>query len=196
MKAPVVLWEAIVARTQAPSMRRPQLPKGKQGKGKSEKRISISRIQSDIQAPAARYARPLSLPPVNRMASTVLTQTRIDKWLWAARMFKTRTLATTAVDGGTVHLNGMRVKPAREVKIGDQVRISTEAGERELIVRAIGERRGSAPQLSCSTKRLPRALPAAKPLPRLISWASSRSASARAAPPSVTDARLDRWRSE
>ncbi|WP_417069053.1 RNA-binding S4 domain-containing protein [Niveibacterium terrae] len=80
------------------------------------------------------------------MASPNLTQTRIDKWLWAARMFKTRTLATTAVDGGTVHLNGVRVKPAREVKAGDRIRVSTETGERELIVVAIGERRGSAPE--------------------------------------------------
>ena len=46
---------------------------------------------------------------------------RLDKWLWAARFFKHRSLATEAVDGGKIQLNGIRVKPAKEVKIGDTV---------------------------------------------------------------------------
>ena len=48
---------------------------------------------------------------------------RLDKWLWAARFFKTRGLATTAVAGGKVHLNGTRAKPARPVQLGDELRI-------------------------------------------------------------------------
>ncbi|MBL8507482.1 MAG: RNA-binding S4 domain-containing protein, partial [Chitinimonas sp.] len=48
---------------------------------------------------------------------------RLDKWLWAARFFKTRSLAGTAIDGGHVHLNGERAKPARHLKPGDRLRI-------------------------------------------------------------------------
>jgi ribosome-associated heat shock protein Hsp15 len=53
-----------------------------------------------------------------------LTQLRIDKWLWAARFFKTRGVALEAITGGKVHLNNMRVKPAKKVNIGDNLVIS------------------------------------------------------------------------
>jgi ribosome-associated heat shock protein Hsp15 len=70
--------------------------------------------------------------------------TRIDKWLWAARFFKTRSLATDAVDGGKVRVNGERIKPARNVKIGDTVDIDNGATEWEVVVQAISDKRGSA----------------------------------------------------
>jgi len=57
---------------------------------------------------------------------------RIDKWLWAARFFKTRSMAAQAVTGGKVHVNGARIKPARPVQIGDELRI--RRGELEFIV--------------------------------------------------------------
>jgi ribosome-associated heat shock protein Hsp15 len=69
---------------------------------------------------------------------------RIDKWLWAARFFKTRSLAAQAVEGGRVRVNGERVKPAKEVKAGDAIVV--HIGELEWIVdvRALSARRGPA----------------------------------------------------
>jgi ribosome-associated heat shock protein Hsp15 len=69
---------------------------------------------------------------------------RIDKWLWAARFFKTRSLATQAVDGGRVRLNGERAKPSKEVKVGDRLAVHIGEFEWALTVRGIGERRGPA----------------------------------------------------
>jgi ribosome-associated heat shock protein Hsp15 len=69
---------------------------------------------------------------------------RLDKWLWAARFFKTRSLATEAVNGGKVELNGLRPKPSKDVKIGDQLRIRVGPFVHALTVRALSERRGPA----------------------------------------------------
>jgi ribosome-associated heat shock protein Hsp15 len=70
--------------------------------------------------------------------------TRVDKWLWAARFYKTRGLATEAVAGGRVHVNGERVKPAKDVREGDRVEITIDAMQRVLFVRALADKRGSA----------------------------------------------------
>jgi ribosome-associated heat shock protein Hsp15 len=69
---------------------------------------------------------------------------RIDKWLWAARFFKTRSMATDAVDSGKVRLNGDRIKPARGVKAGDTLDIDNGATEWEVVVQALSDKRGSA----------------------------------------------------
>ena len=69
---------------------------------------------------------------------------RIDKWLWAARFFKTRSMATDAVDGGKIRLNGERIKPARGVKIGDKLDIDNGSTEWEVVVDGLAEQRGSA----------------------------------------------------
>lgn len=69
---------------------------------------------------------------------------RLDKWLWAARFFKTRSLAIEAVNGGKVHCNGARVKPSREVRLGDRLEIRTGETERQVVVKALSDRRGPA----------------------------------------------------
>lgn len=69
---------------------------------------------------------------------------RIDKWLWAARFFKTRTLAAVAIDGGKVDVNEERAKRSRHVQAGDRVRLRQGPVEWSLIVRGVAERRGSA----------------------------------------------------
>ena len=69
---------------------------------------------------------------------------RLDKWLWAARFFKTRALASEAVSGGKVHRNGERVKPAQSLKIGDQLRIHRGGYEFVIEVTGLAEKRGSA----------------------------------------------------
>lgn len=70
---------------------------------------------------------------------------RIDKWLWAARLYKTRALASEEVGLGRVQLNGNDVKPARELKLGDRLRLRQGRLERELIVRGLSHQRGPAP---------------------------------------------------
>ena len=63
-----------------------------------------------------------------------VTGTRIDKWLWAARFFKTRELASKACELGRVTSNGVRAKPAREVKVGDMIQLEIETGRFEVEV--------------------------------------------------------------
>jgi ribosome-associated heat shock protein Hsp15 len=77
-------------------------------------------------------------------SSTDRDGVRIDKWLWAARFFKTRSLATEAVNGGKVELNGLRPKPSRDVKVGDRLRVRLGPFIHELTVRGLSDRRGPA----------------------------------------------------
>lgn len=74
-----------------------------------------------------------------------LPSTRIDKWLWAARFYKTRSQATEAVAGGKIEVNGDGAKPSKTVKPGDRIRVRIGPVEYLLTVKAIAERRGSAP---------------------------------------------------
>jgi ribosome-associated heat shock protein Hsp15 len=69
---------------------------------------------------------------------------RIDKWLWVARFFKTRSLAAQAVAGGKVQLNGARIKPARALKPGDELEIHKSGFEYQVRVVLLSERRGPA----------------------------------------------------
>ena len=69
---------------------------------------------------------------------------RLDKWLWAARFFKTRTLAHDAVDGGRVHLNGERTKPSRTPRIGDELTITRGQLRHVVVIRELSDHRASA----------------------------------------------------
>ena len=69
---------------------------------------------------------------------------RIDKWLWAARFFKTRSLASQAVEAGRAQVNGARVKPSKDVRPGDEVRVRAGDAEWVVVVRDVAERRASA----------------------------------------------------
>ena len=72
---------------------------------------------------------------------------RIDKWLWAARFYKTRNVAANAVDGGRVHVNGQRVKPSYRVKIDDVLRVTRADFKQEITVCGIAKQRRSASEV-------------------------------------------------
>ncbi|KGJ98117.1 ribosome-associated heat shock protein Hsp15 [Thalassotalea sp. ND16A] len=77
-------------------------------------------------------------------SSDNLTQVRLDKWLWAARFYKTRAIAKTMIDGGKVFYNGQRSKSSKAVTVGDKIRIRQGFDEKEVIVTAVAERRRDA----------------------------------------------------
>lgn len=74
------------------------------------------------------------------------TTQRIDKWLWGARFYKTRSLAVEAISGGKVHLNNNRIKPSRNIKPGDVLTISKPPYEHEITIIDLAKRRGPAPE--------------------------------------------------
>jgi ribosome-associated heat shock protein Hsp15 len=80
---------------------------------------------------------------------------RLDKWLWAARFFKTRALAAEAIDGGKVHLNGERVKRSKGLQVGDDVRVRLGPYEHRIIVRSTSDRRGPATVAATLYEELP-----------------------------------------
>lgn len=80
---------------------------------------------------------------------------RLDKWLWAARFFKTRSLAADAVAGGKVDVNGDRAKRARPLQPGDVVRVRLGQFEHEVVVRALSARRGSASEAAALYEETP-----------------------------------------
>lgn len=83
---------------------------------------------------------------------------RIDKWLWAARFYKTRGLAQDEIERGRVLLAGERVKPARLLRVGDELRVRTGDVERTVIVRGLSDRRGPAPQAQALYEETPESI--------------------------------------
>ena len=80
---------------------------------------------------------------------------RLDKWLWAARFYKTRSQATDAVDGGKVRLNGTAVKPAKEVKLGDRLQVRAGAQDWEVMVQGCNEQRRPAAEAGLLYRETP-----------------------------------------
>lgn len=83
---------------------------------------------------------------------------RLDKWLWAARFFKTRALATEAINAGHVEVDGVRAKPARQLKLGDELTIRKGSEEFVVHVRALSERRGPAGEAQLLYEETPESL--------------------------------------
>jgi len=107
----------------------------------------------------------------------LVDKVRVDKWLWAARFFKTRSLASRAVTGGHVHVNGARVKAARPVQPGDRLLIRRGEMEFTVIVQGLSEKRGPAPvarKLYAETAESIAAREAARDERRLIRAAAAR----------------------
>ena len=71
---------------------------------------------------------------------------RLDKWLWAARFYKTRSLAKAAIEGGKVHLGGQRVKVSKEISVGDTLQIRQGWDEKVIVVQALSDQRRGAPE--------------------------------------------------
>ncbi|HWV14799.1 MAG TPA: S4 domain-containing protein [Cellvibrio sp.] len=71
---------------------------------------------------------------------------RLDKWLWAARFFKTRALAKQAIDGGKVHCDGQRVKPSKDISVGITLSIRQDLDEKVVLVEALSDQRRGAPE--------------------------------------------------
>jgi ribosome-associated heat shock protein Hsp15 len=78
------------------------------------------------------------------MAESTSDRVRIDKWLWAARLAKTRPMAAEAVRGGHVELNGRRVPPGKRVAVGDRIELTIDGIPRSVVVHGLAERRGPA----------------------------------------------------
>lgn len=74
------------------------------------------------------------------------TKVRLDKWLWAARFFKTRSLAKQAIEGGKIHCDGQRVKPSKEISVGISLTIRQDLDEKIILVIALSDQRRGAPE--------------------------------------------------
>ena len=80
------------------------------------------------------------------MTTTELTRVRIDKWLWAARFYKTRSLAKQAIDGGKVHVDGARVKPSKDLQLDMRLTITQGHVQKTVLVTGLSEQRRGAPE--------------------------------------------------
>ena len=94
----------------------------------------------------------------NALEKESLDKCRLDKWLWAARFYKTRSLATEAIETGKIHVDGDRVKPAKEVKVGQVIHVRRKELEMEVAVKALSVIRKGAPEAALLYEETPASL--------------------------------------
>jgi len=82
----------------------------------------------------------------SKPSATPLTRVRLDKWLWAARFFKTRSMAKTAIEGGKVHCDGSRTKPSKEIEINTIIKLRQGFDEKTVLVTGLSDQRRGAPE--------------------------------------------------
>jgi ribosome-associated heat shock protein Hsp15 len=120
---------------------------------------------------------------------------RIDKWLWAARFFKTRALAAEAIAGGKVSMQGGRVKPARPLQVGDEISIRLGPFEHVVSVRALSARRGPASVAATLYEETPDSLAARQKLAEQLRIAPAALVYEEKGRPTKRDRReIERWR--
>jgi ribosome-associated heat shock protein Hsp15 len=120
---------------------------------------------------------------------------RLDKWLWAARFFKTRALAAEAIGGGKVTMRGDRVKPARPLQVGDEISIRLGPYEHVVRVRALSARRGPATVAATSYEETPQSVAARQKLADQLRLAPAALVYEDKGRPTKRDRReIERWR--
>src|SRR6185295_6324725 len=123
-----------------------------------------------------------------------MDDTRIDKWLWAARFFKTRSQATAAVAGGKVEVNGDTAKPSKVVKVGDRIQLRLGPTQYRVTVTGIGERRGSAAVAQTLYEESPESLAERQKIAADRRFTSAPSYEEKGRPSKKDRRDLDRWR--
>ena len=123
-----------------------------------------------------------------------LSTVRIDKWLWAARFFKSRAQAVVAIEAGRVHLEGERVKPARVVKAGDRLLIQREQERFELFIRFVTETRRSAPLARLLFEETPESMLARQTAAERRKYFTEPSQAIQARPTKRDRRELEKWR--
>ena len=123
-----------------------------------------------------------------------LSTVRIDKWLWAARFFKSRAQAVVAIEAGRVHLEGERVKPARVVKAGDRLLIQREQERFELFIRFVTETRRSAPLVRLLFEETPESMLARQTAAERRKYFTEPSQAIKARPTKRDRRELEKWR--
>jgi ribosome-associated heat shock protein Hsp15 len=98
------------------------------------------------------------------MSESTAARIRLDKWLWAARLFKTRGLATEVIGKGQVRVNGAAAKPAREVRLGDLIDLVHGQLPMQIVVKGLSDRRGPAPEAQALYEQTPQGIAARQAL--------------------------------